>query len=274
MIKIITDSSSDFPEEYVKKYDVEVVPLSVIFDGVSYKDGIEITKEEFYKKLEKSKELPSTSQVNPADFEEVFRKYVDEGDSILGIFLSSKLSGTYQSALIAAEAVGGDIHIVDSQSATLGISILILEAVKMREEGKSAEEIAEKLNNLADRVRLVALVSTLKYLKKGGRISGAAAAMGGILNICPIVELKHGEISPIGKIRGNKGFPKFLEEYFEKNPLDENYGFAFGHTECEDKMNEVIDIFAKGKKYIMGEIGAIVGTHAGPGAVGIVYISK
>ena len=274
MIKIITDSSSDFPEEYKEKYDVEIVPLNVIFDGVSYIDGVEITKEDFYKKLEKSKELPSTSQVNPVAFEEVFRKYIDNGDSIVGIFLSSKLSGTYQSAVIAAETVGGDIHIVDSQSATLGISILIMEAVKMREEGKSAKEIAEKINVLAEKTRIIALVSTLKYLKKGGRISGAAAAMGGILNICPIVELKNGEITPVGKIRGSKGFSNFVEEYLQKNPLDANYCMAFGHTRCEDKMNEVIDIFGREKKYIMGEIGAIVGTHAGPGAVGIVYISK
>ena len=274
MIKIITDSSSDLPEEYAKKYGIEVVPLSVIFNGVSYKDGIDITKEEFYKKLEKSEELPSTSQVNPADFEEIFRKYINQGDSILGIFLSSKLSGTYQSAVIAANIIGGDIHLVDSQTATLGISILILEAVKMRNERKSIEEIEERLNLLAEKIRLIALVPTLKYLQKGGRISNSMAIMGGILNICPIIELKNGVLSNIGKIRGCKGFPKFLEGYLKENPIDENYYMALGHTECEEKINEVRNIFLNDKKYITGEIGAIVGTHAGPGAIGMVYITK
>ncbi len=167
MIRIITDSASDITIEEAKELGVEVVPLHVIFGNDVFMDGVDISHDEFYKRLEECDELPKTSQTNPGGFVEVFEKYIKQGDEIVGIFISSKLSGTYQSSIIASDMIeDGKIHIIDSLNASMGLAVLVREAVKMRDKGKSVDEIKVEIENLIPRVKLIAVVDTLKYLKK------------------------------------------------------------------------------------------------------------
>ncbi len=204
-IRIITDSTSDIPVENQAAMGIDIVPLSVIFGEKKYTDGIELKKEQFYEMLSSAATLPTTSQVNPDEFEILFKSYVDAGDTVVGVFISSKLSGTYQSAVIAKDALGSDqIFIVDSKSATFGLALLVYEAIKMRDRGDSAVQIHAALNELSNRIKFYAVVNTLKYLKMGGRLSSSAAILGGVLHIKPLVSIIDGEVRSVAKERGQK----------------------------------------------------------------------
>ena len=215
MIRIITDSASDITIEEAKELGVEVVPLHVIFGNDVFMDGVDISHDEFYKRLEECDELPKTSQTNPGGFVEVFEKYIKQGDEIVGIFISSKLSGTYQSSIIASDMIeDGKIHIIDSLNASMGLAVLVREAVKMRDKGKSVDEIKVEIENLIPRVKLIAAVDTLKYLKKGGRLSATSAIVGGVLGITPVISVVDGSVEVLAKTRGHKKSIKFMKEGF------------------------------------------------------------
>ena len=205
MIRIITDSECNITIEEAKELGVEVVPLHVIFGNDVFMDGVDISHDEFYKRLEECDELPKTSQTNPGGFVEVFEKYIKQGDEIVGIFISSKLSGTYQSSIIASDMIeDGKIHIIDSLNASMGLAVLVREAVKMRDKGKSVDEIKVEIENLIPRVKLIAAVDTLKYLKKGGRLSATSAIVGGVLGITPVISVVDGSVEVLAKTRGHK----------------------------------------------------------------------
>ncbi len=278
MVRIVIDSTSDIPKETREKLGFIMVPLTVHFGEEAFKDGVEITHSEFYSRLKNADKLPTTSQVNPNEFEEVFKKIIDDGDDIVCLCLSSELSGTYGSAVIAAGAISPDrIFCVDTKSATFGTYLIIKEALKMRDMGLSAKEIAEKSRQLAGRIRFIAVVDTLKYLKMGGRISAAAATLGGLLSIHPIIEIREGKVEVIGKVKGRKAaFSKLLELYLEK-PADFSHGFAFGHSNAPERLVELMDFFApyvKTEDVITSDVGSVIGTHAGPGALGYAYIPE
>ena len=190
MVRIITDGTSDLSAQRAAELGIDVMPMRVFFGPESFLDGVDITREEFFRRLASSEELPTTSQLNPDDFLELFQRYTDQGDQVVGIFISSQLSGTCQSACIARGMVeSGEIHIVDSRTVTFALALLVEEAARMRDQGLSAAEIAAGVEALAQRTKLLAIVDTLTYLKKGGRISAATAAVGGLLGIKPIVEV-------------------------------------------------------------------------------------
>ena len=276
MVRIVIDSTSDILKEDRDSQSLIMVPLTVCFGDKTYKDSVEITHDGFYSKLKTATSLPTTTQINPNEFEEVFQKLIDEGDDIVCLCLSAELSGTYSSAVIAAEAIAPDkIFCVDTKSATFGSYLIIKEAVKMRDKGFSAKEIAENARGLADRIRLIAVVDTLKYLKMGGRISAASATLGWLLGIHPIIELAGGKIVVIGKPKGSNAAISKLLEYFLAMPADFSYGIAFGHSNAPAKLKELMDFFAphiKTEDLITSNLGSVIGTHAGPGAVGIAYI--
>lgn len=278
MVHIITDSTCDIMKEEQDKMGITVLPLTVNFGDVIYKDGVEITREEFYDKLDKAQTLPTTSQVNPAEFEEIFEKKLNNGDEVVCILVSSELSGTFQSAVIAADGFSSDkIHMVDSCTTTIGLSILLKEAVKLRDAKYSAKEIAKHIQQLTKRVRLFAIIDTLKYLKMGGRLSATSAMIGSILGIHPIVELKDGKVNVIDKSRSMKSGLQKLQEYLEKEPADLTYGFAYGHSNSEERLEKCMDYlkpFVTTDDILIRNIGSVVGTHAGPGVVGIAYIVK
>lgn len=278
MIRIITDSSSDITREEAEKLGIEIVALHVAFGEKSFLDGVNITHDEFYKRLEECEELPKTSQMNPAGFVEVFEKFIDNGDEIVGIFLSSKLSGTYQSAVIASQMLETDkIHVVDSKNASLGLAVLIREAAKLRDAGKTAEEIASEIQKLSERVEVIAVMDTLKYLKMGGRLSATSALVGGVLGITPVIGVIDGAVEVIAKTRGHKKSMKYMLDYMQEKMPDENYCVDFAYCRIIKNIEDFKAICAP--KFELGEeatreIGAIIGTHIGPGAYGVAYIRK
>lgn len=278
MVKIITDSTSDIPQEEAARLGVVVVPLTVFFGSESYRDGIDLTNKEFFKKLAASEILPTTSQIPPGEFTPLFQRYVDAGDEIVGIFISSKLSGTYQSAEVARGLVSSEkVHVIDSRTATFELALLVYEAVRYRDEGKSASEIAGLIRDLIRRVRLFAVVDTLKYLRMSGRISTTTAFVGGLLGINPIIAIRDGAVVSIGKTRGLKAGLDFIAEQMETQPPDFSHTIIFGHTNAPEALRETVETLTGRfgiKGYLEMDIGSVVGTHVGPGAAGIAYIAK
>ena len=206
MIRIVTDSTSDLSRERREELNIESLPLSVHFGEETFRDGVDITNREFYERLAQVETLPTTAQVNPEEFAALFRKYLDQGDEVVGIFISGAMSGTCQSAAIARDMVDGEAHIfiVDSHTVTFALGLLVETAVLLRDQGLSAREIAARIEELSGRTRLLAVVDTLKYLKMGGRIRAATAVVGGLLGISPIITIENGLVESIGKARGRK----------------------------------------------------------------------
>lgn len=272
MAIIITDSTSDLTYKEAEALGIEMLSLTVNFGEEHYKDKIDLSNETFYEKLETCSEIPTTSLLNPADFLETYEKY--ENEEIIVITLSPKLSGTYQSAVIAKDmSEREDIYVVDSGSVTIPQGLLVKMANKMNQEGMSAKEIVSKLEELKEKVRLVAVIDTLKYLIKGGRLSSVQGAIGTALRLKPIIAVKDGEILTLSKARGTKAaFKEVLKLIQEDGEVDESLPISFAHSNNEAMLQEFISAMPyKGDTYM---IGSVVGTHAGPGAVAIAYFVK
>lgn len=279
MIQIITDSTCDLSPELAETWGVRVIPLSVSFGDQTYTDGVTIDKPTFYSKLSEAEKLPTTSQPNPADMLEQMTPLLEQGDEIIGIFLSSKLSGTFQSATIAADMAESDrIYLVDSLNATFGMGLLVQIAVRLRDEGKTAAEIVATLEELKKRIRVIAFVDTLKYLQMGGRISAATAVVGNLLGINPLISIIDGAVESIGKARGRKAAYRHLKTMFEQETADLGYPVFFGHSNDPSAMTDleaaIRPCFEHPAETYYAEIGSAIGTHVGPGAAGIAYIAK
>lgn len=280
MIRIVTDSTSDLAHQRAAQLGVEVVPLTVHFgENEAYRDGVDITNGEFYARLSRAEALPTTAQVPPETFVHCFERLTANGDQVLGIFISSAMSGTYQSACIARDIVDGEnIAVVDTQTVTFGLGLVVETACLLRDQGLSLEELAGRLEELSRRVRLLAVVDTLKYLKMGGRISGATAMVGGILGITPIISIENGLVVSVGKSRGRKPGFQFIEKWLdEKEAIDTSLPVSFGHSNAPEAMEECMAYFAHktaGAQLCPSDIGAVVGTHVGPGATGLAYFVK
>lgn len=277
MIRIITDSACDLPLVEAKSLGIEIIPLKVTFGNDEYLDGVTLSREEFFLKLIESSVLPKTSQISPFDFEEAFRKYPD--DEILCITLSSKLSGTFQSAKIAATDFC-NVTLVDSENVCVGEQILIKLAIKLISEGKIVQEIASILNEEKKKIRVIALLDTLEYLKKGGRIGTVTALVGNLLHIKPVIEVRDGKVSMLGKARGSlQGNNKLREKIIECNGINFNYPAAFAYSGLSDKLldkyiNDSRDLYPDNfeiEKYL---IGCTIGTHVGPGAIAVAFFAN
>lgn len=279
MIKIITDSTSDIDLELAKELNVEIVPLNVIIDGTEYKDRVDLQPNQFYELLQDSSVLPTTSQPSPQDYLTLYEEAKKNKDSVIVLTLSSVISGTYQSANIAADlAEYDDIHVIDTLSATLGLRLLAHKAVELRDQGKSVKEIVDCIEEAKHRVQILATVDTLEYFYKGGRLSRTAAAAGTLLKLKPIVGLKDGAVSMFGKARGaSKTTAKVIELIHEFGGLDTNEAVCIGYTGGAigvDKFEEGLKEEFGFTKITHGIIGPVVGTHAGPGAKGLAYFRK
>ena len=276
--RIIVDSTADLMPEF--KSRVHTVPLTVNFGDEEYIDGVTINHKTFYEKLIESDVLPTTSQATPDAFIKEFEKAKEAGEAAVVITLASKFSGTYQSATIAADDYE-NIYVVDSGSATMGSGILVELAFKLLDEGKNAEEIAAILEEQKKKIIIVALVDTLEYLKKGGRISKAVAFAGGVLNIKPVLSVTDGEINMLGKARGSKmGNNLLVQEIDKAGGIDFNKPVLLGYSGISDALL---------KKYIEDSrhiwegnlqevryttVGSVIGTHAGPGAVVVAFFKN
>ena len=274
-IKIVVDSTVDLTAEV--KAQVRTVALSVLFGDREYKDGVTIDPMKFYEMLTTSEKLPTTSQPTPAAFEDAYRELVEAGHEVVCVTVASKLSGTYQSATIAAEEFPGKVFVVDSRSTTIGAGILVEWALKLVEEGRSGQEILEALMEKRKEIRLYAMVDTLEYLKKGGRLSSTVAFVGGVLNLKPIICLDAGEIKVIGKARGQKAAFAALTKACQETGVNTEAPFMLGYTGCSDEnltryLEENAGLWPGDSKKVV--VGSVIGTHAGPGAVAVAFFAK
>lgn len=280
-IKIVTDSTSYISDEYIKKYDINIVSLNVIINGVSSRE-VDIENEVFYEEIKNSKEIPKSSQPIPEEMLNTFREIVEDGDSIVGIFLSSKMSGTYSNAnmikdMILEDYPDAEIHILDSKTNCMQMGFAVIEAARAASEGKSINEVINAANHVINNSRFLFTPETLEYLKKGGRIGGAAALFGNVLQIKPILTVVNGETSVFKKVRTRK---KAIEEIV-KTVLEEIESKGLGdivvhHINCQEDGLKLAKALENklGKKVEIQSIGPVIGVHVGPGSIGIAYYTK
>lgn len=275
---IVTDSTADIPEDIAKQHDIHVVPLRLMFGEDTFEDGVDISAEVFYKRLVQSEQLPTTSQASPADYMQVYQEIMNEypGSPIISIHISSGLSGTYQSATIAKSMLEGDpdITIVDSKSASYGFGLLVVHAARLAAEGKTAEEIVRSVEEVRRQRKLYFLVDTLEYLQKGGRIGKAAAVIGNLLNIKPILSIdEEGIIYAVEKVRGRKkALARILERFREDLGGVQNINVAVGHTADPASAEPVLEDLSRDfrlQEVVLTNIGPVVGTHVGPGTLAV-----
>ena len=278
-ITIITDSASDISQNNNK--GVTVLPMTITFGEENYEDGVSLTPDSFYMKLIESSALPKTSQVSPYAFGQAYENALKSADYVIVITLSSKLSGTYQSACIAADDYDGRVFVIDSENVTVGEQILIDYALSLIDKGIEVNTIVSQLNTMKKRIRLVALLDTLEYLKKGGRISSGAAFLGNVLSIKPVIAIVDGEVSFLGKARGSKQGNNFLIQQVDTyGGIDYSLPVILGYTGCStvlmDKYIKDSSSLWEGRIPVPDiiQVGATIGTHIGPGGIAVAFFSK
>lgn len=280
-IKLVIDSASDIPYTKAQEMGWTFLPITVTFGEEQYRDGIDIDYIGFFNKLIESDVMPITSQVTPQAFEEAFAAIIEDGDTPVAITLSSRLSGTYQSALIAAESFPGKVFVVDSLNATLGEALIVEYADRLIRKGLTAEDLVARLDEARTEVRLLGLLDTLEYLKKGGRISPTVAFAGSLLSIKPVVSVLDGEIKLVGKARGSKNGNNLLAELIAKSgEVDFSKPFTLAYTGTD---RTLLDKYVEDSKHFWEahvvelpvlNIGATIGTHIGPGAIAVAFFAK
>lgn len=279
-IKILIDSASDITLEEAKKLGIEFLPLAINFEGHEYKDGVDITADDFYKKLEVCENLPKTSQAGPAKYASEYKRLTENGDELIVITLSSKLSGTYMSALVASYDYEEKVYVVDSLNATTGERLLCLYALDLIKQGFNVKEIVDKLNTAKKKINVVAIINTLEYLKKGGRISQAVAFAGELLSIKPVISVVDGEIKVIGKAIGSKKANNLLNKLITNKEIDYSmpYGLIWSGYEKDVINKYLIDSKKVWKDNLenipLYQLGCTIGVHIGPGGVGCAFFEK
>lgn len=278
MIKILVDSSSEYMTEEIEANQMELIPISISMGEQSYMDGVNLDRSQFYEMLLNGKEFPKTSQPSPQAFLDIFEKAKQKGDSLVCILLSSALSGTFQSAVLAKNMVHYDeIYLIDSRSAAVPIKVMAQYACRLRDTGLSAKEIAEKVEEIKPKVRLLAALDTLEYLARGGRLSRGVAAIGDMANIKPIITLsEEGEVKVLGKALGrNKAIHNLLQHLAEFE-IDTDFPIYTIYTYGTDNCSRFEEHLAE-KGYSSNQrmqIGPTIGTHIGPEAFGMVFVRK
>jgi len=287
MFKIISDGGCDFGKYEAKKHEVTVVPFYISFDQENYlKEGIDITKEDFFKRLAAEKGLfPKTSQPSPQDYIDAFTPHLEKGHDLFVLTISSKLSGSHNSASLAADIVKEDypertILLVDSLSVSIGQGLILREIIKMRDAGLTLQEAAESAEKIRETTRVYFTLDTLEYLKRGGRVGPTTALVGGILGLNPILQLEDGKVSQLDNVRGRKRALKLIEEAMVDALKDEtkNIGLSIGHILSEkDAVAFKTNTEAALETEIINpitEIGVTIGSHVGPGALAFAYCRK
>lgn len=280
-VKLVVDSASDISKKEADELGIHMISISIQFGDKTYMDGVDLSGKDFFEKLIESDELPTTSQINMFQFEECFSELTKDGSDVVAITLSSKLSGTYAGAVSAAGSFPGKVFVVDSLNASLGERILIQYAVRLLRDGASAEEMVEKLNEAKGRIKLMALLGTLEYLQKGGRISAVTAMSGAILQIKPVIAIMDGEVKMVGKAMGSKKGNNLLTQLIEKSGgIDFKMPYATAYSGMDDSL---LQKYIKDSSSIWKDemdqipsycIGSTIGTHVGPGAIAVAFFAK
>ncbi|NLL47474.1 MAG: DegV family protein [Firmicutes bacterium] len=281
-IHVVTDSGSDLSLQVREELGIHVVPLTVQFGSEIFKDGEEISTAEFFSRLRTEADMPSTCQPSPADFVAMYEKITEPGDTIISVHLSSKMSGTYQSAVLASTMLDSDIQVkvVDSKSASMGLGLVAVAAAEGVRAGKDLDTILSELQQTIDDLQVYFVVDTLEYLKKNGRIGMASALVGTMLNIKPILTLVDGEVAPFEKIRGKakalRRVRELILEFQAKFP-EKKIRAAMSHATTQEEADQIVKALSETLPVegdvIMGEIGPTIGVHTGPGIVALFLYS-
>lgn len=280
-IKIIVDSASDITKEEAKLLGIEVIPMEITIGDELFLDGYNLSTTQFYEKLVESDVLPKTSQITPYRYEQTYKKYVNDGYEVIVITLSSKLSATYNSALQASKKFNGKVKVVDSLNAAIGERLVVLLALDLIKQGKNIKEIVDTLDIMKHRINVIAVVDTLEYLKKGGRISKTVAFIGGVLTIKPVVGIVDGKVKVLGKARGSKKAKNMLTELItQKGGIDFSLPFGAVYSGLTDVY---VKKYVEDSRYLWEKevkevpihlVGCTIGTHVGPGAIGVAFFQK
>ena len=254
--------------------------MTIRFGEEEYLDGVNLTHRQFYEKMIETQVLPTTSQPSPYAFETAIRKIHEQGDIALIITISSKLSGTWQSANIAAAETGGEVYIVDSLNVAVGEKAIVEYALRMKDAGTDIHTIVDTLNREKENLRVIALLDTLEYLQKGGRISKTVAIAGSLLSIKPVVSVVDGEVALLGKARGSRQGNNFLIQQIQKDGIDFSRPFFLGYTGLSDALlqkyiSDSAEIWKEHVEHLpIGTIGGAIGTHVGPGAIAVAFFAE
>lgn len=279
-IKLLVDSASDIDLEESKELGISMIPMEVRFGDEEFLDGVNLTHRQFFEKLIECEELPKTSQINAFQFEERFTELTANGDQVIAIILSSKLSGTYNSAREASKNFAGKVFVIDSLNACIGERVLCQYALRLIKEGWTADKIVKELEEKKHKIKVLALLGTLKYLKKGGRISTVAALTGEVFSIKPVIAVVKGEVKLVGKAVGSKKGNNLLCQLIEKSGVDFSMPLVGAYSGLGD---EVFKKYMEDSKHLWeGKIesvptymiGSTIGTHVGPGAIAVAYFSE
>ena len=280
-VMIIADSASEVSQETAKEWGIKVIPLKIRFGEEEYLDGVTLSNKRFYELLIESDELPKTSQISPADYEDCFKAAVEAGDEVVCLTISSGVSGCVQSANIAAAEFEGKVHVVDTMQFCISYYVLVEYAVRLRDAGKSAKEIADEITRVREKAIVLAVFDTLEYLKAGGRLSSTAAFVGEVLSIKPVITITNGIVEVIGKARGSKkGNNMLISKVKEIGGIDFTMPVVTGYTGLSDDLlqkylEDSRDLYDGEIKDIRKvSVGATVGTYAGPGAIAVAFYPK
>jgi DegV family protein with EDD domain len=274
VVRIVTDSTADLTPEQQRAAGITVVPLNVHFGDQVFRDHVDLSADDFFRRLKAASQLPRTSQPSVGAFEEAYRTLREGGDEIVSVHLSSKVSGTCNSAQMAAQSVGeGKIEVVDSLSTSMALGFMALEGAKLAKAGGDRQEIAQRLRALVPKARVICVVDTLTYLERGGRIGKARALLGSLLNVKPILQLKDGEVVPLGRARGRPQALSRLVELLERDGKVSELAIMHGaaRSDAEQLRDRVASTYP-GIDIQLTEIGAVLGTHTGPGVIGFTYL--
>lgn len=276
-IKIVTDSLSDIPKELIKEYDITVLPLTIRFGEEEFKDGIDLSAEEFFIRLQEAKELPGTSQIPPNIFLDEMKKAIKNDYEIIIINGSSGVSGTYQSALMARnELENENITVIDTLALSYSCGMIVVEAAKMAKAGRTKQEILDRIEEMKNKIDHIFSVETIDYLKKGGRLSATKATIGKILNVKPILIINNGKVELFDKVRGSKKIiPKMVEIAKQRGIKRGSEYICIAHGANMDgleRLKEVVMDTFEPKKLIVTEIGCTIGTYTGPGLLAILFM--
>ncbi len=275
-IKIVTDSTSDIPHALAEKYGIIVVPVYVQFGNKTYRDRIDITESEFYERLLHFPVHPTTSQPSPQDFVDVYKNLSEDADGIISIHISTKLSGTINSALRGKDiaAVGCPIEVIDTQSVSMGVGLTVIKAAQIAASCKDFQQAVEQVKQLIERIHIWIVFDTLKYLAMGGRIGKGKALLGNVLNIKPLLTLKDGEFLPAAQARSRDKAIEILYGYAEKAGAIDDIAVAYSTTPDEAKaLADRLEAFC-GKKSKIASVGPALGVHAGPGALALAILTS
>lgn len=274
MIKVVTDSTSDILPDEAERLGIDVVPLTVRFGDEQFRDGLDLGPDAFYRKLATTSVQPSTSQPTPEQFAEVYRRHVTAGDSVISLHISAKLSGTLQSASLAAqEFPAGAVRVVDSMTVSAGLQILVHAVLGDIAADRAVEDVEQRTMSRRDRVGVYVLLDTLTYLQRGGRIGRAQGLVGGILNVKPLLTVRDGEVHPQARVRSRQqGITKIVELAAAQRPLDALAVFHCGAPELIDLIAPRLRADHPELELMVGQLGAVVGTYSGPGGVGIALL--